>query len=124
VRFLGDMGVSPATIRALNEFQHDAVHVRQLGMARASDASILAKAREDGRIVLTFDLDFGEIMAAGGANGPSVIIFRLHDQSSASVTPRLMKVLAACENKLLAGAIIVVEDQRFRVRQLPINRLR
>jgi len=39
------------------------------------DAHILDKARSEGRIVLTFDLDFGDLLAASGEKLPSVIVF-------------------------------------------------
>ena len=59
MRFLADMGVSSRTVAWLRDNGHDAVHVRELGLQRASDAEILRKAAEDTRVVLTMDLDFG-----------------------------------------------------------------
>jgi hypothetical protein len=35
--------------------------------------------------------------------------------------PRLLEVLAQQEEALIAGAIIIVEDRRYRVRRLPIR---
>lgn len=43
MRFLADMGVSLRTVEWLRESGHDAVHVREYGMHRASDATILAR---------------------------------------------------------------------------------
>ncbi|MGH9420632.1 MAG: DUF5615 family PIN-like protein [Thermoanaerobaculia bacterium] len=42
---------------------HEAVHVRTLGMQRAPDVDIIARARAESRVVLTFDLDFGDVRA-------------------------------------------------------------
>ena len=42
-----------------------AIHVRELGLQRASDREIVDRALADARILLTFDLDFGEILALG-----------------------------------------------------------
>ncbi len=44
-----------------------------------ADSQILAKAHAEGFVVLAHDLDFTDLMAAGGAFSPSVIIFRLHN---------------------------------------------
>jgi predicted nuclease of predicted toxin-antitoxin system len=77
-------------------------------------------AARESRIVLTFDLDFGDILAAARSNAPSVVIFRLRNQTPAAVNPRLFRVIEYCEEELAGGAIIIVEDERYRVRRLPI----
>jgi hypothetical protein len=37
------------------------------------------------------------------------------------VNPRLFRVISDCESELASGAIIIVEDQGYRVRRLPIR---
>jgi predicted nuclease of predicted toxin-antitoxin system len=121
MKFLADAGISPKTVAFLNGAGHDAVHVRKIGLQRATDAEIVRRARQEGRIVLTFDLDFGEILALGVADTPSVVIFRLSDETSASVNWRLGAVIAERRSELEAGALIVVEDGRYRMRPLPMR---
>jgi len=81
----------------------------------------LQKAKRDACIVITFDLDFADLLALGAHALPSVIIFRLHNQTPPSVTPRLLQVLKECGQDLVAGAIITVEDSRYRLRRLPLE---
>jgi predicted nuclease of predicted toxin-antitoxin system len=81
VKFLADMGVSITTVEALRAAHHDAVHLREEGLFQLPDREITSKATREGRIVLTFELDFGEILAAAQAGAPSVIIFRLRGGS-------------------------------------------
>jgi predicted nuclease of predicted toxin-antitoxin system len=69
------MGVSATTVRALPAAAHDAVHLREDGLIRLPDLDIIAKAAQEQRVVLTFDLDFGDILAMSRAEAPSVIIF-------------------------------------------------
>jgi predicted nuclease of predicted toxin-antitoxin system len=121
VKFLADMGVSTSTAASLREAGHDAVHLRDEGLLKLEDAAILDKARSESRIVLTFDLDFGDLLAASSEKLPSVIIFRLRNQTPPSVRPRLFKILSECETDLNAGAVVVVEETRYRVRRLPIG---
>lgn len=118
------MGVSMTTIAALRRSGQDAVHLRDRGQITLPDREILALARGEGRIVLTFDLDFGTLLADGKTSTPSVIIFRLRDQTPAAVTPRLMLVLEACEEVLSAGAVVAVDEDGYRIRRLPIQPLR
>ena len=90
-------------------------------MHRSADRDILARARADSRTVITFDLDFGDILALGVLDAPSVILLRLNDERSEAVSSRLASVLAERNVELGAGALILVEDTRYRVRKLPIS---
>jgi predicted nuclease of predicted toxin-antitoxin system len=56
--FLADMGISMSTVKWLKSKKHDVIHVREIGMQTTSDDAILARARDEKRIVLTCDLDF------------------------------------------------------------------
>src|SRR5436190_16423192 len=118
MRFLADAGLSPVTVDFLIQLGHQAVHIRTLGMQRAPDVDIVERARADSSIVLRFDLDFGEVLALGVLDKPSVIIFRLADERSASVNQRLGAVLKERSADLESGVLILVEDTRYRVRKL------
>ena len=121
MRFLGDMGVSRRVIEWLRAAGHDAVHLRDEGLQRMPNGDIFHKGFAEQRIVLTFDLDFGEILAGSAGQAVSVVLFRLHDTRTHHVIERLQTVLDQSSADLLAGAIIVVEEGRHRVRKLPIG---
>jgi predicted nuclease of predicted toxin-antitoxin system len=121
VRVLADAGVSPDTVLFLTQQGHDAVHVRTLGMQRAADHAIVEHARNNQRVVLTFDLDFGDILALGVVKKPSVILLRLSDERPDAVNQRLSTVIGEQHEALESGALIVVEDARYRLRKLPIR---
>jgi predicted nuclease of predicted toxin-antitoxin system len=122
MKFLADMGVSPRTVAFLRSLGHDAVHLHEEGFDRLPDSEILAMARDEGRIALTHDLDFGELMAASGARLPSVITLRLRDMRAATVNRHLQAVIRQYADDLTRGAFISVAEGRIRVRQLPIYR--
>jgi predicted nuclease of predicted toxin-antitoxin system len=121
MRFLANAGISPKTVEFLRRSGHDAIHVRELAMQRAPDRVLAEKARADNRILLTFDLDFGAILALGVVDRPSVVIFRLSDERADSVNRRLEAVLSEQAAALESGALILVEDTRYRIRSLPIR---
>lgn len=121
MRFLADAGISPRTVDSLRRSGHDAIHVREIGMQRAADRVLVEKAQADDRILLTFDLDFGGILALGVFDRPSVVIFRLTDERADSVNRRLEGVLSEQAEALASGALILVEDARYRIRRLPIQ---
>lgn len=122
MKFLADAGISMATVLALRERGYDAVHLREEGLQRLPDRNVMEKAIAEQRIVLTFDLDFGDLLALGVEKGPSVVIFRLRDETPASVNPRLIHVLQDRASELESGALIIVEDSRYRMRRLPMER--
>jgi predicted nuclease of predicted toxin-antitoxin system len=122
VRFLLDENISPLAAIALRAAGHDAVHVRDQGHQRAPDRVVLAAARSQERVLLSADTDFGQILATSGAETPSVVLLRHRGARDADSQANL--VLANLEqvaSDLDAGAIVVVEDLRVRVRRLPIT---
>lgn len=80
---------------------------------------MLKKAVQQGRIVITCDLDFADLLALGAHTLPSVILLRHYNQTPGSVTPRLLQVLTECQDALTSGAIVTVEETRYRLRRLP-----
>jgi predicted nuclease of predicted toxin-antitoxin system len=121
MKFLADMGISPRSVAFLRSLGHDAIHLHEEGLDRLSDASILAKAQCEGRVVLTHDLDFGDLMAASQAQLPSVVIFRLRNMSAGHLNRYLEIILANYQERLAAGVVISVTERQIRVRLLPIG---
>jgi predicted nuclease of predicted toxin-antitoxin system len=100
---------------------HDAVHLSERGAERLLDCEIFAVAAKEQRVIVTCDLDFGEILAASGGKSVSAIVFRLSNPRADRVMVRLADVLGRSRLSLEQGAIILVEDARHRVRRLPIG---
>lgn len=120
MKFLADMGISPRTVNWLKSVGYDAVHLVDESLERLPDDEIFIKSRLEERILLTVDLDFGYLLAVSKASLPSVIIFRLGNESCEIINERLAEVLNRFDSDLISGAIISVSDRSFRVRQLPI----
>ena len=121
VKFLADMGISPQTVAFLQTLGHDAVHLTGQGLDQSPDHDILEKARREGRILLTHDLGFGELVAAKGAALPSVITFRLRNMHPDQVNAALQLIIPQHGEVVERGAILSVTEGRVRVRSLPIG---
>ncbi len=121
MKFLADMGVSPLTVQVLRQAGYDAIHLIEEGLERMRDEEIVIKARQEERIILTFDLDFAELLALSKASLPNVIIFRLKNTVPQFVSSRLLNLISEYAEQLNSGAIVTVEDARYRVRQLPLQ---
>jgi predicted nuclease of predicted toxin-antitoxin system len=120
MKFLADMGISPATVSHLREQGFDAIRLSEQGLERLPDPEVLAKAKAEDRILLVHDLDFGELLAASGARMPSVITFRLRNMEPSHVNAVLDEILREHQAALESGAIISANEGRVRIRCLPI----
>jgi len=119
MRFLADMGVSKRVVEWLRAHGHDATHLAELKLQRLPNGEIFEKAIKEGRIVLTFDLDFGEIISQLHGERMGVVLFRLNNTATQFVIKRLQFVLPDVQESLSVGAIVVIEDSRHRIRRFP-----
>lgn len=85
------------------------------------NGGIFTKAIAEHRVILAFDLDFGEIAALAGGRAASVVVFRLQNTRADHVIERLSAVLGTAVEPLGKGAIVTVEESRLRIRELPIR---
>jgi len=124
MRFLADMGVSQRVVTWLRAQGHDATHLRDEGLQQLENGDIFTKAFRESRLILTWDLDFTEILALSKTGTVSAVVFRLMNTRSDHVIERLGRVLLESAQDLEEGAIISVEEGRHRVRLLPLGRER
>jgi predicted nuclease of predicted toxin-antitoxin system len=103
MRFVLDMNSPPAMADWLRADGHDAVHVREIGYANLSDREIFSRAVEEGRIVITFDLDFGEIVALTKGAAPGVVLLRLRLARQPYLRERLRAAINETAEALQAG---------------------
>ena len=118
-----DENLSPLVANGLREAGFDATHAYDVDLNQTRDEVIYARAQEQGRVVVTEDHDFGELLAESGADRPSVV--RLDTRRylrAARKTELLVEVLADHADDLEAGAIVTVYLGRVRVTRLPLER--
>ena len=121
MRFLADMCVDVRVVEWLRQKGHDATHLRDQGLQWMPNGQIFEKAIQEDRIVITYDLDFGEIAALTRGEKASVILFRLKNTRASHVLERLSAVVEAFAGALEKGAIITVEETRYRLRYFPVG---
>ena len=121
MKFLVDECVHPTVATLLAEAGHDAVDVVGLGLRAALDEAVMQAAVDAERILISADTDFGELLAASGADLPSVILLRRHGHEPAEQVAAILAAIDAVGDDLEVGAIVVVSDARLRVRPLPIR---
>ena len=120
VRLLVDMNLSPEWIAEFTHAGIEAVHWSMVGTPSDPDASIMAWARDQGFAVFTHDLDYGSLLALTHAAGPSVLQVRGQNTLPEHLGKMIVAAIRQHEPALIAGAIVVVDERKSRVRVLPL----
>jgi predicted nuclease of predicted toxin-antitoxin system len=121
LKFLIDNALSPIFPKQLQKHGHDAIHVRDMDMQTCSDEEIFDFAQREERIIVSADTDFGTIIALRNEQYPSVIIFRrTRNRRPIEQVALLISNLGQIEVSLRNGSIVIIEDNRIRIRALPI----
>jgi predicted nuclease of predicted toxin-antitoxin system len=123
MKLLLDMNLSPTWVRFLEERGFEAVHWSTIGAPTATDAGIMAWARDHSFVVITHDLDFSALLVHTDAVGPSVIQVRTQDVLPEAVGADVVRVLREHAAALDQGAIVSLDELASRVRVLPIRRV-
>jgi predicted nuclease of predicted toxin-antitoxin system len=122
MRLLIDNALSPQVAANLAEKGYDVVHVRDIGMQAAKDEEILERAGSDDRIIVSADTDFGTLLALRMADNPSFVLLRCSVHRPKVQMTILAANLPVVADALDEGAIVVIEDDRVRIRRLPIGK--
>lgn len=114
------MNLSSEWVPLLQNAGWSAVHGSSFGDPKAEDQAILGWALENGHVVLTHDLDFGTALAPTHACGPSVVQIRSQHLLPERAGPPAIAALRRFQPERIAGALLVIEPGRSRVRFLPL----
>jgi predicted nuclease of predicted toxin-antitoxin system len=123
MKFLLDQGLPRSTVQHLSAAGVTSDHVGDLGLAAATDETILAEARTRDAVVVTLDSDFHALLALSGATTPSVIRIRMQGLRGDGVANIILQVIATAQSELEAGAAVTVTNRRLALRKLPLIQL-
>ncbi len=116
MKFLLDVSASSRCMFAtLTDQGHDVISASDM-VPGTADEEILAVAAEEGRILVTEDKDFGELVFVRRLPHPCIIRFtemRVEEKVAAMVD--LIDIYADAMND---GAMIVVTRSQYRIRQI------
>jgi predicted nuclease of predicted toxin-antitoxin system len=116
-----DMNLSPSWVTFLEQAGFQAVHWSDVGDPRASDEEVMEWARARKCVLFTHDMDFGALLAATRARGPSVLQVRVKDTMPQAIGRDVVRVLRMRRDALERGALVTVDAAHSRVSVLPIR---
>lgn len=121
MKLLIDEALQQRVADLLGDAGHDAVHAVAVGLQGTSDRSVLDRASNDERVVVTTDTDFVTLLALSGEDTPSVILLRGIDDDADARAAAIVAVVSTIGEQLALGAVAVIEPGRVRIRALPIR---
>ena len=116
-----DQGLPRGLVTLLNDAGVNVEHVGELGMSAAKDSEIIKYSKNNKRTIVTLDSDFHTLLALNTESFPSVIRIRIEGLKANDYLPLIQQVLGQCEDDLKLGCAISVQENKIRVRHLPIG---
>ena len=117
MRFLADENFPLPSVRRLRVQENDVAAVI-MDTPGASDEQVLERAVQEGRIILTFDRDFGRLLFHSRLPPPiGIVYFRFHPASPEEPADMLLLMLAAGQVSL-TGQLTVMDGRNVRQRPL------
>jgi predicted nuclease of predicted toxin-antitoxin system len=99
----------------------DAVHAGEIGMHSSADLEILDYAAREGRVVITLDRDFPQILALIAMDRPSVVLIHRQGLRTTDLVVLLASVWQEYEEALDSGCVLRVSARGTRARLLPLK---
>lgn len=116
MRFLADENFPASAVAVLRASGHDVVWIGTSAPG-SSDREVLRQASQDGRILLTFDKDFGELAKASSLPVTcGVVLLRIRLASPGQIGKVIADLILSRDD--WAGHLSVIEPGRVRMRPL------
>ncbi len=116
MKLFADENVARAIVIRLRDQGHDVLYASEI-QPGAGDSDWLNRAEVEGRLILTSDKDFGDLIFRDRLTSYGVILLRLGDMSLSERLARLDQAWSSVESYPL-GKFIVVTPSKIRVRDL------
>lgn len=117
MKFLADENCDFGVVRALRAAGHDVLAVAEL-TPRAKDSTVIRIARDDERVLLTEDKDFGQLVYAGGHRASGVLLLRYPAPNRGQLAKDVVKFVKKQSEKI-TGSFVVMKPGQIRIRKTP-----
>jgi len=117
MRFLADESCDFAIVRALHANGHDVLAVSE-ARPGAEDQYVIELARQEERVLLTEDKDFGRLVYLAGAPRVGVILLRFPAKARGELCDAVVRLVNQ-QGEKLPGSFVAMQPGRIRIRRLP-----
>ena len=113
MKFLADENFPGVALRLLRQSGFDVASIAEANPGRP-DTDVLAIASAEGRTLLTFDKDFGDLVYRDGHVHAGIVLLRLDDKTTPN-TIRVLSALLADYDEQITGHFVVVTENSVRI---------
>ncbi len=117
MKLLLDENLSPLHSSDLRQKGHDALAVVEVGLSGASDEQVRRFAIENGRVLITLDADFANVIRFSPEGTPGVVRLKIHPPTEDRIREALQRALLLLLNVDLADRLAVVDGHKIRIRR-------
>jgi predicted nuclease of predicted toxin-antitoxin system len=111
-----DENMPVALAKLLRSSGHDAVTVPEEGLSGMDDPRLLEIAVSEGRLLITFDSDFGDIRHYPIGTHAGIVVFRLTDQRWSQLKEPSQRLIDSGILERLHGGLAIADETRIRIR--------
>lgn len=96
---------------------HDVMTVADEGLLSQPDPVIGKAAREEGRVLLTLDVEFADLRKYPAGEHPGIILFRPERFGPLEVNEFIHDFIKEADLEALSGCVVIVDPKKVRVRR-------
>ncbi len=112
-----DENVTVAAKAPLRAAGHQVDTVSDEGLTGTPDPALLDVCRREQRLLITFDVGFGDLRAYPPQDHAGIIVLRLRDQQPSVVLDVLHRLVAQHDLSSFSGALAIAGEDRVRIRR-------
>ncbi|MCP4154169.1 MAG: hypothetical protein GY757_40965 [bacterium] len=116
IKFLADEGFSYPIASLLRKRGYDVIWIGDFASG-SDDSKVFEISREDGRVILTEDKDFGELAIRFKCKSSGIILLRIEPEKKELREKRVIELFENFPEKLI-GNLIVIDEEKFRFRKI------
>ncbi|MCC6808036.1 MAG: DUF5615 family PIN-like protein [Deltaproteobacteria bacterium] len=120
MKFLIDEDMPRSLAPALRASGFDAVDARDAGLRGHADAEVFSRAVAEGRVLITEDLGFSNLLAFPLGQHAGIVVARFPSQVPTwTLNQAVVEALRSVTEAEVVGGLVIVEPGRVRLRRLP-----
>ena len=112
-----DENLPVEAVQLFTDAECDAAHALDQELGGATDQEVIDKCKDEGRVLVTLDLDFSDIRTFPPADYAGIVVLRPARQDKSHVLSVVGRLLPTAATGDIAGALWIVDETTIRVRR-------
>ena len=117
MKFKVDENLPTEHVSILRDAGFEADSVVDQNLSGADDLALFEHCREEGRVLMTLDLDFANVRAYSPKSHSGIVVFRTKSQDKPTLIALLQRLIPASIRRSPERQLWIVEHDRIRYRE-------